>query len=85
MVAVHVIDVDLRRQRIALSMRGPETAGEEGGATARSDRPEGAKGAAGKGGRDGGKDRRPESAKKPAKEKEPQTAMAAAFAALKDT
>ena len=73
-VAVHVIDVDLRRQRIGLSMCGPEAAGEEGGA--------------GKGGRGGGKGRRDGGAgaggRKPAKEKAPQTAMAAAFAALKE-
>ena len=84
-VDVHVIEVDLRRQRIALSMRGPETADADGGAAD----PEAARGngPAGRGKRGGGKGRRDKRAgegKKPAEEKAPQTAMAAAFAALKD-
>ncbi|MQM40072.1 Polyribonucleotide nucleotidyltransferase [wastewater metagenome] len=72
-VRVKVIDVDLQRRRIGLSMRLDDEAGSKAG----RDRPAGKPGGAGKGkgrGRGGRGDKKPES--------RPETAMGAAFAAL---
>ncbi|MCS4504822.1 RNA-binding transcriptional accessory protein [Arhodomonas aquaeolei] len=72
-VRVKVIDVDLQRRRIGLSMRLDDEAGSKAG----RDQPAGKPGGAGKGkgrGRGGRRDNKPEP--------RPETAMGAAFAAL---